>query len=103
MGWWILERSLTHRPSHSLGFIFWSNRMKPNALDNYNPNPDYLRSLIEQASLTQTDAAKLVGVDPRTMRRYLAFTDSKNYIKAPYAVQYCLERLANKKDSRPIA
>ena len=77
--------------------------MKPNALDNYNPNPDYLRSLIEQASLTQTGAAKLVGVDPRTMRRYLAFTDSKNYIKAPYAVQYCLERLANKKDSRPIA
>lgn len=38
----------TQRPQPPLlGFIFWSNHMKPNS-GNYNPSPVYLRSLIEQ-------------------------------------------------------
>ncbi|MDO5652355.1 MAG: helix-turn-helix transcriptional regulator [Moraxella sp.] len=68
--------------------------MKPNA-QNYNPNPDYLRELIGKAGLTQTATAQLIGIDPRTMRRYLAFADSPNYQKAPYAVQFAIECLAN--------
>ena len=68
--------------------------MKPNAKENYNPDPDYLRSLIEKAGLTQAKTAELVGIEARTMRRYLAFRDSPNYQKAPYAIQYAMEALA---------
>lgn len=68
--------------------------MKPNAKLNYNPDPDYLRSLIAKAGLTQTATAELLGIDPRSMRRYLAFPDSPNYQKAPYAIQFAIECLA---------
>lgn len=67
--------------------------MKPNA-QNHNPDPDYLRALINKAGLTQKAAAQAVGISPRTMRRYLAFANSDNYQIAPYAVQFALECLA---------
>lgn len=68
--------------------------MKPNA-QNHNPDPDYLRKLIEQAGLTQKAAAQAVGISPRMMRSYLTFTDNATYQKAPYAVQFALECLAS--------
>lgn len=68
--------------------------MKPNAQTSYNPDPDYLRELIAKAGLTQSATAELVGITPRSMRRYLAFTDSPNYQQAPYAVQFAIECLA---------
>lgn len=68
--------------------------MKPNA-QNYNPDPDYLRSLIAKAGLTQAQTAQLIGINARSIRRYLSFTDSPNYQKAPYAVQFAIECLAN--------
>ena len=68
--------------------------MKPNAKEHYNPDPDYLRSLIDRAGLTQAKAAELVGVEARTMRRYLALQGSDSYKQAPYAIQYALEILA---------
>lgn len=68
--------------------------MKPNAQTSYNPDPDYLRSLIAKAGLTQKAVAELVGVSPRMMRSYLTFTDNATYQKAPYAVQFAIECLA---------
>lgn len=67
--------------------------MKPDATA-YNPDPDYLRSLIAKTGLTQNEIADRVGVSHRTMRRYITFANSENYQKAPYAVQFAIECLA---------
>jgi len=37
----------------------------PNAA-NHNPDPSYLRSLLDRAGVTQSQAAELLGVSPRT-------------------------------------
>ena len=65
--------------------------MTPNAR-HYRKDAQYLRSLIEEAGLTQRKAALLVGVPERTMRDYL--NPKKENSVAPYAVQFCLECLA---------
>jgi len=54
----------------------------------HNPSPDYLRSLIEGAGLSQRGAARIVGVGERTMRHYL-----RGDTECPYSVQFCLENL----------
>ena len=69
-------------------FFPWP-RVKPNATQ-HNPSPDYLRSLIEGAGLSQRGAARLLGVGERTMRHYLAGDTT-----CPYSVQYALEQLVN--------
>ena len=51
---------------------------------------EYLRKLLEIAKLTQVEAATLLGIDPRTMRRYLGARAQV----PPYTVQYALEALA---------
>jgi predicted transcriptional regulator len=56
----------------------------------HNPEPAYLRSLIEKAGLTQAEAARRLGIGARQMRYYL--TDSK--WKMPYNIQFCLETIA---------
>ena len=71
--------------------------MKPNS-EKYNPDPIYLRSLVEQSGLSQRKAAKVIGVSERVMRNYLSLNPN-GHAKCPYPVQFCLERLANKKDS----
>lgn len=71
--------------------------MKPNAQTSYNPDPDYLRSLIAKIGLTQKQVAELVGVSPRMMRSYLTFTDNATYQKVPYAIQFAIECLAHDK------
>lgn len=63
---------------------------KPN-ISRHNPTPRYLRELLDRAGLTQVEAAHRLGIDPRTMRRYVA---SGDYREAPYVVQYALEALA---------
>lgn len=68
--------------------------MRPNAEANYNPDPHYLRELIKKAGLSQAQAAKVIGIQTRTMQRYLTHTDAKNYTPVPYCVQYALEVLA---------
>jgi predicted transcriptional regulator len=65
---------------------------KPNA-SLHNPSTAYLRSLIEQAGLSQQAAADAVGISARAMRSYLSDNDER---QAPYAVQYALEQLARK-------
>jgi len=67
--------------------------MKPDA-SRHDPRPEYLRALLTEAGLSQREAAARLGVDPRTMRYYLATEDAQRRAAAPYCVQYALEQLA---------
>ena len=67
--------------------------MKPD-IKQHNPDPTYLRALLEQAGLSQRKAAHLLGVSERMMRYYLVRTSDQNYRPMPYTVQFCLECLA---------
>ena len=64
---------------------------KPNA-EQHQPTARYLRELIERSGLSQVEAAHRLGINPRTMRRYL---DPGAGRPAPYVVQYALEALAS--------
>jgi hypothetical protein len=68
-------------------------KQMPNAA-NHNPDPTYLRSLLDRARITQSQAAELLGVSPRMMRYYLAEEGSAQHRAAPYLVQFGLECLA---------
>ena len=67
--------------------------MKPN-IALHNPAPVYLRGLLDQAGLTQVEAAERIGVSARMMRYYLADEGSDQHRAAPYMVQFALECLA---------
>lgn len=67
--------------------------MKPDA-SLHNPDPRYLRGLLEQAGLTQRQAAQLLGISDRVMRYYLSDETGESYRAAPYPVQFALECLA---------
>lgn len=62
--------------------------MKPN-IETYNPDPEYLRQLVENSGLSQRQAAKAIGHNERTMRYWLAGRH-----EFPYSVQYIMEALA---------
>lgn len=66
--------------------------MQPNA-ELHNPDPEYLRVLVERTGLSQQAVARRLGISPRLVRYYLAppGPDSR---PAPYTVQFALERLA---------
>lgn len=68
--------------------------MKPNS-EAYNPDPQYLRMLIEKAGISQLEAARLLGIGGNTLRAYLA-EGTKTARQAPYTVQFALECLARK-------
>lgn len=70
----------------------------PNARQDHNPTPSYLRGLIRRAGMTQHGAAERIGVSARTMRNYLS---PKSASRAPYHVQFALERLAAAAQGRP--
>ena len=61
--------------------------MKPN-IEEYNPDPTYLRCLIDKAELGQNLAGKLVGVNTDNFRKMMT-----GRVTAPYSVQYALEGL----------
>lgn len=63
--------------------------MKPDAQNAKPTTPDYLRSLVAQAGLSQRQAARRLGVDERTMRHWLA-----GKYACPYTAQFALECLA---------
>lgn len=67
--------------------------MKPD-IKQHNPDPTYLRALLEQAGLSQRKAAHLLGVSERMMRYYLVHSDDPNYRPMPYTVQFAIECLA---------
>ena len=61
--------------------------MKPDA-SKHNPDPDYLRSLIEGAGSSQNEVAKRIGISARSMRYYLA-----GERPIPYTIQFAVESL----------
>lgn len=67
--------------------------MKPNA-NNHNPDPRYLRGLLDKARISQREAARLLGITDRSMRYYLSDEASDSWRAAPYPIQFALECLA---------
>lgn len=57
----------------------------------HRPEPGYMRELLAKANLSQRAAARLLGVDERTMRYY-----ASGQTPLPYPAQFCLEALADK-------
>ena len=68
--------------------------MKPQS-DKRNADPDYLRSLVKRAGISQRAAARAIGISPRSMRHYLSGERT-----APYTVQFALESLAQNNSDR---
>lgn len=64
-------------------------------VSRHDPRPDYLRALLDQAGLTQREAARRIGISERLMRYYLAPESEEDRRVAPYPVQYALECLAH--------
>ncbi len=67
--------------------------MIPN-IKKHNPNPKYLRGLIDETGLPQRAIARQLGVSERIFRQYITHTDNQSYIECPYPVQFSLERLS---------
>lgn len=67
--------------------------MKPDA-SKHNPDPEYLRSLVLAAGLSQRACAERIGIGDRLMRYYLS-----GEREAPYPVQFALECLQTDEDS----
>ena len=56
----------------------------------HNPDPAYLRGLVERSGLSQRECARRIGLSDRAMRYYLA-----GERKPMYAVQFAMEALAS--------
>lgn len=54
-------------------------------LPKNDPSPDRVRALLEKAGLSQRKAAKILGINPRTMRHYCAGS-----LPTPYSIQLSL-------------
>ena len=67
--------------------------MRPDA-SKHDPRPEYLRALLDQAGMSQREAARRIGISERVMRYYLA-PESADYRPAPYVVQFALESLSH--------
>lgn len=61
--------------------------MRPNPKD-YDPRPEYFGELVESTGLTQKKIAEILGVDERTIRRWLS-----GERRFSYTVQFTLECL----------
>ncbi len=61
--------------------------MTPDA-SQYNPDPQYLLELVLSTGMSRHKLCKQIGMDPRTLRRYLEGTR-----KYKYAVQFMLESI----------
>jgi len=69
------------------GTKWGSNRVKPDA-SKYDPRPEYLAELIGSTGLTQAALARKIGVDERTIRRWLS-----GQRQFDYTVQFAIECL----------
>jgi len=67
---------------------------KPN-IENHNPDPQYLRGLIDKTGLSQRECARRLGISPRALRQYITHEYNSSYEPVPYTTQYGLEGLAN--------
>ncbi|MBT2375541.1 helix-turn-helix domain-containing protein [Pseudomonas fluorescens] len=68
--------------------------MKPDA-DHHNPDPQYLRGLLEQAGISRSKAARLLGMSRNGFNNYLRDESEPLYRIADYRVQFALECLAD--------
>lgn len=66
----------------------------------HNPDPEYLKSLIAKAGISQREAAKRIGVYERLFRMYLANRSANSAQECPYAIQFCLEALSEQEKQR---
>ena len=64
----------------------------------HNPDENYLRELITKSGLSIGECARTVGVTKSNFKQML---DSRHAMKAPYAVQYCLEILSENSCNTP--
>lgn len=67
--------------------------LKPDA-STHNPDPRYLRGLVDRSGLSQRRIAELLGITDRAIRYYLSDECSPTFRAAPYTVQFALECLA---------
>lgn len=67
--------------------------MKPDA-HHYNPDPRYLRRLLEKANLSRSEAARLIGMSRNGLNNYLCDVSEPRYRAADYRTQFALECLA---------
>lgn len=65
----------------------------------YNPDPDYLKGLIDASGLKQKEAAELIDLSPRMLRYYLGEAGTSKHHDCPYLVQFALECLADPGDT----
>lgn len=61
-------------------------------VENHNPDPDYIRKLVDNIGLSQRELARLIGTNDRSMRHWLS-----GNTPIPYSCQFALEYLAEKK------
>lgn len=71
--------------------------MKPDS-SKHNPDPRYLRGLLDSAGISQRRAAEMIGISDRAIRYYLLDEANEKYRPAPYPVQFAIESLV---ESRP--
>ena len=63
-------------------------------IENHNPDPQYLRALIDKSGLSQRECARRLGISPRALRQYITHEYNATYTPVLYVVQYGLEGLA---------
>lgn len=62
-------------------------------ISRHNPDPGYICTLVRYSGLRQADVAARLGLSERTLRRYQTAC-SRDWLPAPYVVQFALEMLA---------
>ena len=65
--------------------------MRPD-VSRHNPDPTYVRSLIDDIGLPQRQIARILGVDETLFRKYITHTHNASYRECPYLVQFALEQ-----------
>ena len=60
--------------------------MKPDAENEFNPDPVYMSDLVNSTGLTRGELAKLLGVSDRSIRQWMS--GDRNF---SYMAQFCVE------------
>jgi len=65
--------------------------MTPNATEHWNPDLDYILSLIDGTGLTRKECATRLGIGERTIYRVLS-----GEVECSYPLQFTLESLTDR-------
>lgn len=77
-------------------------RRMPDAA-KHNPDPSYLRGLVEQGGFSKRRTAQLLGLSWQGFRNYLRDESEPLYRVADYRVQFALECLADAKPKEKVS